>query len=210
MENKAKKMPKYLEIAFDIANRIYTGRYAEGDKLRGRSLLASSYNVSSETIRKAIVQLTHFGVVEVKLSSGIYVKSKSQAESFIGNYKDYAKAKQLYQNIMSLYEENLRIQDTLAKSFREFEQINRFHDPFNIVNIFDIYLKPSTKGLGQSIEALDFWKNTGGTIVAVTSEGQTHTSPGPNYIFKENDILHIAGDVDIENRTRAYLNTPKI
>lgn len=46
--------PQYQQIAADIAAKIVDGRYDLGEKIYARSSLASQYNVSSETARRAI------------------------------------------------------------------------------------------------------------------------------------------------------------
>lgn len=46
--------PKYRQISLDIARKIINGDIKEGEKLYGRSELAALYNVSPETIRRAI------------------------------------------------------------------------------------------------------------------------------------------------------------
>ena len=52
MENE--ELPQYMRIAGSVAGRIAEGQFAEGEKLSGRSKLASEYQVSPETIRKAV------------------------------------------------------------------------------------------------------------------------------------------------------------
>ena len=52
MENDA--LPQYMRIAASVAERIAEGQFAEGEKLSGRSKLSSEYQVSPETIRKAV------------------------------------------------------------------------------------------------------------------------------------------------------------
>ena len=47
-------IPIYQKIALDLANKIYNGEVKEGSTLYGRSILAGKYNVSPETIRRAI------------------------------------------------------------------------------------------------------------------------------------------------------------
>ncbi|MDF2533128.1 MAG: transcriptional regulator, GntR family, partial [Clostridia bacterium] len=49
--------PIYKKIAIDIANKIVKGDIKEKDKISGRSVLASMYNVSPETIRRAVALL---------------------------------------------------------------------------------------------------------------------------------------------------------
>ncbi len=56
--------PVYHQIAVDIAAKIVNGRYKEGERLHGRSTLASQYNVSPETIRKAVFLLQDMGIVK--------------------------------------------------------------------------------------------------------------------------------------------------
>ena len=54
MNNKNVVAPVYSQIALDIAMRISRGEIQESTKLYGRSVLASQYGVSPETIRRAI------------------------------------------------------------------------------------------------------------------------------------------------------------
>ena len=61
---------QYLQIALDLATRIAQGELAEGSRIYGRSVLASEYGVSPETIRKALRLLADMKVVDVKPQSG--------------------------------------------------------------------------------------------------------------------------------------------
>ena len=64
MENE--ELPQYMRIAGSVAGRIAEGQFAEGEKLSGRSKLSSEYQVSPETIRKAVQLLRDMQVVTVK------------------------------------------------------------------------------------------------------------------------------------------------
>ena len=55
---------QYLQIALDLATRIARGELAEGSRIYGRSVMASEYNVSPETIRRALRLLADMKVVE--------------------------------------------------------------------------------------------------------------------------------------------------
>ena len=68
MENDA--LPQYMRIARSIAQRIADGELMEGEKLSGRSKLSSEYNVSPETIRKAVQVLQDRAVVIVRSARG--------------------------------------------------------------------------------------------------------------------------------------------
>jgi len=52
-------------IAVDLAERIANGEFVIGEKISGRTLLASHYGVSSETIRKAVAFLRAANIVSV-------------------------------------------------------------------------------------------------------------------------------------------------
>lgn len=59
------KGAKYQAIAVDIAKRILNNEFAIGEKVSGRTLFASQYSVSPETIRNAISLLKEVNVVGV-------------------------------------------------------------------------------------------------------------------------------------------------
>ena len=77
-------MPIYQKIALDIANKIYTGEIQEDSVLFGRSVLAGKYNVSPETIRRAVKILEDIGVVKSIKGKGVIVLSPDKASSFDG------------------------------------------------------------------------------------------------------------------------------
>ena len=76
------------KIALDLANKIYTGSIVEGSTLYGRSVLAGKYNVSPETIRRAIKLLEDIKIVESVKGKGVIVLSSKNALSFIKKYQD--------------------------------------------------------------------------------------------------------------------------
>ena len=45
---------QYLQIALDLAGRVARGELPEGSRVYGRSIMASEYSVSPETIRRAL------------------------------------------------------------------------------------------------------------------------------------------------------------
>ena len=50
-------MPRYQQIALDIATQIVKRQYRVGDRIYARSSLASRYHVSPETARRAVCLL---------------------------------------------------------------------------------------------------------------------------------------------------------
>ena len=70
---------QYLQIALDIAGRIACGELPEGSRIYGRSVMASEYNVSPETIRRALRLLADMKVVDIQKQSGVQVLSADSA-----------------------------------------------------------------------------------------------------------------------------------
>ena len=81
-------LTQYTRIAISLAERIASGQLKEGDKISGRSKLSPEYNVSPETIRRALRLLADMKVVEVKEQSGVYVLSADNARRYLRNFEE--------------------------------------------------------------------------------------------------------------------------
>jgi len=68
-------MKKYIEISQSIENRIYEGDWQEIAKLPTEDELISTYNVSRNTIRKAITILVRRGLLMSIQGSGVFVRN---------------------------------------------------------------------------------------------------------------------------------------
>ena len=86
-EGKLEK-PVYQLIALDMAEKIVAGRYQVGEKVHGRSTLASKYNVSPETVRRAMYLLKDMEILEMKQGSGIFIKNVEKAQAFVESRSD--------------------------------------------------------------------------------------------------------------------------
>lgn len=109
MENQ----PRYQAIAIDIAHSILMGEYKEGEKLHGRSTLAGRYNVSPETIRRAIAILQTMGVVKVSQGVGITVVSRGMAEKFLKGFDQKAEIQVYFDELKKLMEERQKIDEKM-------------------------------------------------------------------------------------------------
>jgi len=103
---------RYEIIAIDLAQAIAEGIYSEASSLRGRSLLAGKYQVSPETIRKAISLLEGYDIVRSIPSKGVIVNSREKAAGYVegknlGNVVSDIEAKlgQLFREKQQLEEE---------------------------------------------------------------------------------------------------------
>ena len=80
--------PVYQQIAIDLATKISNGKYLPGERISGRSTMAGQYNVSPETIRRAVCILEDAGVVEILPQSGVKILSQQKAVEFVNKFRD--------------------------------------------------------------------------------------------------------------------------
>ena len=186
---------QYLQIALDLARRIAKGELAEGSRVYGRSVMASEYNVSPETIRRALRLLADMKVVEVKPQSGAVVLSADSARRYIENFEESADVLALRQQqlkeLMAEYADlSRRLSDTVTALVKSRDIFAAAGEPL------PNYEVPVPKGsplIGQSIGALKFWQSTGGTIVAIRRGQTVILSPGPYAELYDGDVLVLVG-----------------
>lgn len=197
--------PKYMKIAIDIAQKIYNNEFKVGEKVRGRSTLSSKYNVSPETIRRAVSLLKDMQVVEVTEKSGIYIKSVENAYLFIHRFNAKNNVKELRQKIKSLKKEKNKLEreidkymDLILENSIQFENIN-LEDAYEIVIYSNSYI------VNKTISDTAFWKHTNGTIISVKRKDKMYISPGPYFRFEAGDIARIICSEDDLNRAKNYI-----
>lgn len=185
---------QYLQIALDLARRIAKGELAEGSRVYGRSVMASEYNVSPETIRRALRLLADMKVVEVKPQSGAVVLSADSARRYIENFEESADVRALRQQLKELMAEyadlSRRLSDTVTALVKSRDTFAAAGEPL------PNYEVPVPKGsplIGQSIGALKFWQSTGGTIVAIRRGQTVILSPGPYAQLYGGDVIVLVG-----------------
>ncbi|MTI69320.1 MAG: GntR family transcriptional regulator [Firmicutes bacterium] len=202
---KKKKTPKYEKIALDIAYRIYNGDFKEGEKVSGRSTLAGRYNVSPETIRRAMELLNEVGAVEIFNKKGIVIKSRRNANVYI-------KRHETRENILNLRKEN----EKLIKKRREIEQrIDENTEAIieyslqlrhiGLVYPYEVKINNNSNIIGKSINETRFWQNTKATIIGVSRGGDLLFSPGPDLHFKKGDTILFIGNKGSYERVRNFI-----
>ncbi|MBW8744819.1 MAG: FadR family transcriptional regulator [Sphingomonas sp.] len=75
---KAGNVRLYAQLADQIAKQIVAGQYKVGDRLPSERELSQAFEVSRPTIREAIIALELDGLVEVRVGSGVYVRSQKR------------------------------------------------------------------------------------------------------------------------------------
>lgn len=197
--------PIYKKIAVDVANKIVKGDIKEGDKMSGRSVLASMYNVSPETIRRAVALLHESDVVSVSQGSGIEVLSISAAEKFISKNKDNDHLMSIKEHVRDLMEQRRKIDEQIEKSFEMIvDYIERFQNisPFTLI---EVEINETCKFLGKRLSEIRFFQHTGATIIAYRRDNNVFISPGPDYAFKVGDVIVVTGIKDVYDSVYEYI-----
>ena len=195
MSEKTKLVrPRYQQIAVDLAERIVENRYQIGEKIHARSTLASTYNASPETTRKAINVLVDLGIMEVRHGSGAFVASKEKAKDFLLQYQD----------VQSIQETKAEIMESVKKQQEELNHFSQLLDQLvsqtkrihkmNPLLPFELALTEEAAHLNQSISELNIWQATGATLIAISHDQELLVSPGPYAKFSAGDTVHFIGN----------------
>ena len=184
---------RYQEIALDIAHSIMMGEYHEGEKIHGRSTLAGRYNVSPETIRRAIAILQNAGVVMVSQGVGITVTSKALAEKFLRSFDQKGEMQVFLEELKKLMDErreiDLQIESYLNKVLTYTDRLmSRWLD------VGEIDVGKHSSAVGKTLRDLEIRERTGTTIVAVVRNGYEQFSPPADFVLQPGDVLLAVGN----------------
>lgn len=202
-------MPIYQSIALDMAQRIVNGEFAVGDKISGRTLLASHYHVSPETVRKAVGILKNDQIVDVSQGREIIVTSMENAYHFIEKTKYMDSVYSLQQDLEILLKEK---QETDRKLEAILRDIINFSDrlknlsPYNPV---EVPVPVKSPVIGKTISDLKLWQQTGATLVAIRRGNQVAISPGPHVILQANDRVVVVGSEGVLEKIIQFFQAKK-
>lgn len=185
-------LAKYVTIAVDIATRIVRGEFRVGQKIYGRSTLAGRYNVSPETIRRALILLQETEIVDVLPGVGVVVKSKDAAQEYLAHYNQRQVLIDIQGRLAQLLKErdclNAEI-DTLTNELLDYT----FKMAGRLQRLEEIKVQAGAPVVGKSLAEIDFRAETGATVLAVYRQGEEIVSPKPSTIIREDDVLLIVG-----------------
>ena len=159
MENES--LTHYMRVAVSLAERIAAGELREGEKLSGRSKLSPEYNVSPETVRRALRLLADMKVVEVKEQSGVYILSADNARRYL----------HLCAGRTDLQEKQRRLRRLLAQQEQLHRQVTELctaildetgRTPESLPN-YSCRIPETWAGSGKTVGELQFWQQTGAT-----------------------------------------------
>ena len=195
---------RYEQIAIDIAQKIVRGEFHVGQKLSGRSLLAGTYNVSPETIRRSIALLQNIGVVEAVTGSGIIIQSSKLAMEYLTEYNERQEIIDLRNKINDLLEKRRQMDSDLEKQLSKLLEF-AFQKSSLLQQVEEMKLPQNSGLVGKTIAEANIRTLTGGTIVAINRRGEEIFSPPIDMVLEENDTLVIVGTTAAKTRVKALI-----
>lgn len=194
------QIPTYERIAIDLANRIYDGKFKVGEKIHGRSTLASEYKVSPETVRRAIKILEDVEIVQSTKGSGIVISSRENAYKYIHRFSNLASIKDLEKQMNSLIAERDKLDEELFDTLRKIMDYSGKLRHTNPLAPIEVEVVTGCIHIGKTISEVKFWQNTGGTVIGMKRKGELIISPGPYALIQEGDVLLVIGDDETYER----------
>lgn len=199
------QIPTYERIAIDLANRINDGKFKVGEKIHGRSTLASEYKVSPETIRRAIKILEDVEIVKSEKGSGIVISSRENAFKYISRFSNLASIKDLEKEMNTLITERETLDRHLLETLRKIMDYSGKMRHTNPLAPIEVEVLAGCIHIGKTISEVKFWQNTGGTVIGMKRRGEMIISPGPYALILEGDVLLIVGDEETYDRVVHFL-----
>lgn len=206
MPHAATEQAVYKQIAIDIASKVVNGSYRPGQKIHGRSTLASQYNVSPETVRRAVFLLNQVGVLQVRQGAGITILSVENAEEFLSKSNERQSLDTIKNHIDRLMLEQKQLNSRLQENINILLDANDRFNYLNPLTPFELAIEEGCPLVGQTIASVHFWNNTGATIIAIRRKGSTILSPGPHAQFFAGDHILIVGDEAAYQKTHQLLD----
>lgn len=203
---KTVRTARYQQIAADVAGKIVSGGYKEGERIFARSALSVHYGVSPETSRRAIALLADLGIVEVTKGSGCTVLSKEKAEQFRMQFNDFDSVDSLRQDLARQIEEQTKSMQTLKNTIQKLSESVGHYQYKNPLQPMKMAITGACHYIGQSIGSIQLWQHTGVTIVAIESQDKTMIiSPGPYATFTAGEEIYFIGPADSWPRLERFL-----
>lgn len=194
---------RYEEIAFDLAQRVVRGELVEGDRVLGRSSLAGTYQVSPETIRRAVAILHERGVLQVHAGSGIRIHSRSAATAYLESLQARMTLEQGAQELRRLLRQRREMDARIDEALdRLLTQASGALSPRHVE---EIQLPAKAWAVGRSLGEIRLRSRTGATAVALARGETDHFSPPAEMELKADDVLMLLGDEEARKAARALL-----
>jgi K+/H+ antiporter YhaU regulatory subunit KhtT len=205
MDNKI-IAPIYSQIALDIALRISKGELKESTKVYGRSVMASEYGVSPETIRRAMKLLEDMKIVESKQNSGFLILSAENAKEYVSKFGERNDIRVYQRNLNKLLDQHELLCHQIADVAGSIVRINEKFSQSSPFSSYEVKIPKTSKLVNKTIGDCMFWQQTAATIVAIRRDKNIILSPGPYAVFQIDDIIVFIGDIKCTELVSEFIN----
>lgn len=185
-------MARYIEIAGDICRRIALDELREGQKIFGRSSLAGRYNVSPETIRRALSLLQEMGIVTVLPGTGVIVRSREAAESYLAELGQRQVLQEMQRKLSELLLQRYKLDEEIEELQRELLDYT-MKMATRLQKVQEVRVPANSPLVGQTLATAAFRASTGATVLAIRRNGEEYFSPPAETQILPGDILVIIG-----------------
>ncbi|NLT94354.1 MAG: GntR family transcriptional regulator [Clostridia bacterium] len=198
------EVARYEQIAVDLASKIAHNEYKQGTKLYGRSTLAGQYNVSPETIRRAVALLQSMNIVEVVAGRGIIVLDAEAAKQYIENFNQRRVLAQAQQEFTELLEKRRELDIAIENQIKKIMTFSS-----RLINILpkvdEVQITKGSPLINKSLKEVNFRFHTDATVLAVERSGEEYLSPNSDMIIREGDILVYIGPEGSKEKVDAFV-----
>jgi len=198
--------PVYSQIALDVALRIARGELKENTKVYGRSVMASEYAVSPETIRRSMKLLSDMEIVSILRNSGAMILSSEKARQYVEKFGTQNDIRTQQRELNQL----LQKQEDLGRQIADVAgAIVRINEKFSATTPFpnyEVVVPEDCPLIGKNLGELKFWQQTGATVIAIRRGDKIILSPGPYAVLEYKDILMFVGNVASPGAVTAFLS----
>lgn len=194
---------RYEEIAVDLAQRVVRGDLAEGERVLGRSSLAGTYQVSPETIRRAVAILHERGVLQVVAGSGIRINSRSAASAYLDSLQARTTLEEGAQELRRLLRQRREMDARIEEALERL--LERASGALSPRHVEEITLAATSWAAGRSLGEIRLRSRTGATAVALARGESDHFSPPADMRLEVGDVLMVLGDEPARAAARILL-----
>lgn len=204
-----KSMARYVNIAVDIATHVARGEYRVGQKIFGRSTLAGKYNVSPETIRRALSLLQETGIVQISPGVGVIVKSQKNAEVFLAEYGQKQMLRDVQERLQQLLRERDRVNSDIEKLMNELlDYTSKMAG--RLQQIEEMRVLRHSPLVGKSLREAEFRSKTGATVLSIYRHGQEIPAPKADEIIEVGDVLIMVAPPEVREQVHKLLEPEEI
>lgn len=198
-------IPRYQRIALEIASRIASGEYEEGQKVSGRSSIAGQYGVSPETARRAFSVLSDNGIVDPWKGSGMFIKSRRNAEKYVEQFSVQSSIEHIKESINEIINRQKAEMNELNEKLTQLIRMTEHYRSTNPLMPSSVRITEECRFIGYTANDMKLWQYTGATMVAIRRDGELIMSPGPDVVIKEGDRLYFISNDLSNNNIIEYL-----